>query len=337
MGDEVLIKYDGFLLDNQDIQFAKDTTEQFRLGDSATLPALELTVRSMTVGEICQIICVDRFGFHEIGCEPHVPPGASLKFRVELLTITKGVSPDQMNCPQLLEEATKKKAIGNKFFKRKDYTSASRMYGAAIKLMEHWTPDPKYNNPCRDLMVSLGNNLSNAQYKANKLKESKQAGMEVLQIDPNNVKALYRVAIVSLAQEDLTDAYEALKHAIKIDPKNRDVRDVYAKVLKRQEEVKAYEKRVFGPGGAAKAAEKEPVNFQAKESPPVSNESVKSEENEEEEDEEITPEMFKLEKRKWFLTNYDVIAISILIILLSICFKVVIRSVPQTAEVINEN
>lgn len=161
-----------------------------------------------------------------------------------------------MNTPEKIEAASKKKEEGNTLFKAGKYERASKRYEkvyfrvihtspglhwASFELMIYSTSLPwhillwqavkfiEYDSTFSDeekkqaKSLKVTCNLNNAACKL-KLKDYKQAEKlctKVLELDSNNVKALYRRAQAYIQLVDLDLAEIDIKKALEIDPHNR--------------------------------------------------------------------------------------------------------------------
>lgn len=207
----------------------------------------------MRVGEACEVRCDARFAYGDVGREPKIPPGAAMKLQVELLRVGKRVTAE-MTSTELIEEATKKKESGNRYFQEKNYEQAAKLYKRALKLLETWEHSEADAQACKDLLVSLGNNVGNVQFRLRQFVEARQSSLEVLQLDPQNVKAMYRIGQIGLEQNDFTEAVEFAQRAAGLEPKNAKVRQLLKDLKKKKQQVKQEQKRLYAKLGGASAS-----------------------------------------------------------------------------------
>lgn len=219
--------------------------------------AVELVAKMMRVGEASEVRCDARFAFGDVGLEPHVAPNAELKLVVELLRVGKKITAE-MDSKELIAEATKKKESGNRYFREKNYEQAAKLYKRALKLLESWEHAEEDEAACKALLVALGNNVGNVQHKLKQYKEARQSSLEVIQLDPTNVKAMYRVGQIALEQSEFAEATEFLRKALELEPQNAKVRALLADVKRKKIERKQLERKLYsklGGGDQANAAE----------------------------------------------------------------------------------
>ncbi|RLN95434.1 hypothetical protein BBJ28_00008148 [Nothophytophthora sp. Chile5] len=250
-GEEVGVKYSTWVLGSGH-RVAVDETRKFRIGDGEVMPALELVAKMMHVGESCEVRCDARFAYGDVGLEPHVAPGAEIKLVVELGRVGKKITAE-MSSQELIVEATQKKDSGNRYFKEKNYEQAAKLYKRALKLLETWEHTEEDAAQCKELLVALGNNVGNVQHKLKQFKEARQSSLEVLQLDPSNVKAMYRVGQIALDQSEFAEANEFLRKALEIEPKNGKVRELLVQLKKKKRERKAMEQKLYAKLGGNNA------------------------------------------------------------------------------------
>ncbi|TMW67011.1 hypothetical protein Poli38472_012127 [Pythium oligandrum] len=249
-GEEVTIRYSEHLLET-DKPTSQDQVREFRIGDGEVMPALELCGKMMRVGEVCEIRCDPRFAYGDKGLAPHVPPNAPMKILLELLRVGKRITAE-MTSKELLVEAGKKKESGNRYFKEQKYDRAANLYKKALKILESWErsgeseeADAAESAECKELLVALGNNVANVQHKLQQYKEAKQSSLEVLQLDPKNVKAIYRLAQISLDESEFSDASMYLKQALKLEPNNSKFRSMVSSIKAKKELFNARQKKLY--------------------------------------------------------------------------------------------
>ncbi|TYZ69159.1 hypothetical protein PybrP1_004268 [[Pythium] brassicae (nom. inval.)] len=250
-GEEVTIRYSEKVLESN-VTVTSEETRTLRIGDGEAMPALELVAKMMRVGEACEVRCDPRFAYGDVGREPKVPPGAAMKLQVELLRVGKK-STAEMTSAELIAEANKKKESGNRYFQEKNYEQAAKLYKRALKLLESWEHAPEEEAACKELLVSLGNNVGNVQFRLRQFAEARQSSLEVLQLDPRNAKAMYRVAQIGLEQSDFTEGIEFAQRAAALEPKNAAVRQLLKDLKKKKQQVKQEQKRLYAKLGGASA------------------------------------------------------------------------------------
>ncbi|KAF9610756.1 hypothetical protein IFM89_024612 [Coptis chinensis] len=192
---------------------------EFKMDEEQVIDGLDRAVMTMKKGEVAESTIAPEYGFGSSESKQEmavVPPNSTLYYEVELESFVKERESWDMNTPEKIEAAGKKKKEGNVAFKAGKYAKASKIYEKAGKFIEYDTNfSEEEKKQSKVLKVSC--NLNNAACKL-KLKDYKQAEKlcsKVLELESTNVKALYRRAqgYIQLADLDLT--------ALEIDPNNR--------------------------------------------------------------------------------------------------------------------
>ena len=70
-----------------------------------------------------------------------------------------------------------------------------------------------------------------AVYESNQIMAGVQAYKRVLEIDSNNVEALYQLGILSVQSNQLEKAAVRFKKLILLQPENQEYKDVYQRIL----------------------------------------------------------------------------------------------------------
>ncbi|KAJ7295553.1 hypothetical protein O6H91_14G016500 [Diphasiastrum complanatum] len=251
-GTVVKIKYEARLLDGTTFE-RKGSDEdpfEFVIDEEQVIPGLDKAVATMKMGERALVTVAPEYGFGEVATEKElgvVPANATLLYEVELLSFVKEKESWNMDTPEKLEFATKKKEEGNTLFKLGKFARASKKYEKAAKLVEYDSSfDEDQKKQSKVLKVTC--NLNNAACKL-KLKDYKEAiklCSKVLELESQNVKALYRRAQAYIETADLDLAEFDIKKALEIDPQNREVRLEFKTLKQRQIEYNKKEAKLYG-------------------------------------------------------------------------------------------
>lgn len=89
-GDEVSVHYTGTLMDGKKFDSSRDRGDpfKFKLGQGQVIKGWDQGVVGMKVGGKRKLVIPSGLGYGDKGSPPTIPPGAGLKFDVELLAIT---------------------------------------------------------------------------------------------------------------------------------------------------------------------------------------------------------------------------------------------------------
>lgn len=151
-------------------------------------------------------------------------------------------------------EAMTQKEEGNAAFKEGDFTAAVRSYRKGTTLLKPFNKNNTGDEQVKSLLLTLQTNLSMVCFKQDKHKMSRDVASKALEIDPINVKALYRRAVAYRKLGDAESARSDLREALKHEPNNKAVRKELMSIKKDVEASRAKEKeRLQKAFGASKA------------------------------------------------------------------------------------
>jgi len=217
---------------------------EFKTDEEEVIDGLDRAVLNMKKGEVALVTIPPEYAFGSPESKQGiavVPPNSTVIYEVELVSFVKDKESWDLNNEEKIEAAGKKKEEGNALFKLGKFARASKRYEKAAKYIEYDSSfSEEEKKQSKQLKISC--NLNNAACKL-KLKDYKQAEKlctKVLELDSQNVKALYRRVQAYIQLADLELAEADIKKALEIDPDNRDVKLEY-RTLK--EKIKEYNKK----------------------------------------------------------------------------------------------
>ena len=192
--------------------------------DEAPKEALEVAVRTMKFGEEAKVTGVIEAKLTLVKFKPapstiEIPEAAERKERVAFL-----------------------KDNGNKWFAQKKYDRAKRRYKSAIMFSDLAQLNDDEN------ALSARTNLAQIALLEKDYAECKDLCSRVLEKSPENVKALYRRGLATMALEDYDAAYTDLKLALRIEPdpkKKRPIDKSLKDCATRRKKIKTLEKNKF--------------------------------------------------------------------------------------------
>lgn len=262
-GYELSVHYTGRLkADGPDSAPFDDSRERgaplkFVLGQGDVIRGWDIAVGTMIIGERAVVECSASYAYGDEGHPPRIPPGADLVFEVELMECRrKKKEIYHMKNEEKIAEAKSAKAAGVELFKQEDWGGAAEQFSQAAfycDLNGYTKNKEDYGEMPGDLKAIYSSSQLNMSQCALKLADwpgaAKHATLHIKFEEEHgnpSAKALYRRGVarshLGLVQEALQD----LVAAAKLDPKNKAIRDEFARVKKLKAEQTKSQKGVFG-------------------------------------------------------------------------------------------
>ncbi|KAL0238970.1 hypothetical protein PCE1_004661 [Barthelona sp. PCE] len=221
-GADVYVHYHGTLLDGTvfDSSYERSQPFNFKLGERAVISGWDLGVATMKLGEICHLICPPQhaYGDRDSG---KIPANSTLHFRVELL----GFRPAGLFNAEDVEESAKMvseyKNYGNLFIKAKRFDGAVENYVncrtlTSEVLKNELTDEQKEAVKLADRGAAL--NLAFVNLKAGHFGDVKRYCTAVLNEDPENIKAIFRLGLAYRGMGEFDEAVAEFERILTIDP-----------------------------------------------------------------------------------------------------------------------
>nr|XP_020469449.1 peptidyl-prolyl cis-trans isomerase FKBP8-like [Monopterus albus] len=235
-GQEVTVKMQCVLEDRTVVE--KDSKLVFVIGEGDVNQALEECVMSMQEGELTLLLTHSQYAYGHLGREPDIPAWAPLLYHLQLLDIREKPDPLSLPIADCIRIGNQKRERGNFHFQREEYSMAARAYCLALDVLTTRSRDGSgleaEEDEVRDYRVKCLNNLATTQLKLEQDNEALDTSRDVLTLDPNNVKALFRTGKLLSDKGEYKEAMEVLKKALKLEPTNKAIHVELSKLVKRQ-------------------------------------------------------------------------------------------------------
>ncbi|XP_039989315.1 FKBP prolyl isomerase 16 [Xiphias gladius] len=237
-GQEVTVKMQCVLEDRTVVE--KDCKLVFVIGEGDVNQALEECVISMQKGEITLLLADSQYAYGLLGREPDIPAWAPLLYQLQLLHIREKPDPLTLPIADRIRIGNQKRERGNFHFQREEYSMAARAYCMALDVLTTRRRDGSdggveaEENEVQDYRVKCLNNLATTQLKLEQCDEALHTSRDVLTIEQNNVKALFRMGKLLSDKGEYKDAMEVLKKALKLEPATKAIHIELSKLVKRQ-------------------------------------------------------------------------------------------------------
>lgn len=203
-----------------------DNVELTTCDDQFPCAGLEMAVCSMKEGEVAEVVINDSslaFGSEGLPAS-NVPADAVVTYTVTVHSFVNGKEAFELDAPQKLELAQKRKAQGNAAFKKGHWSTAAALYTkaeSAVSAEASFEADAKVTVAALQQSVAL--NQAAVALKIGKYKEAAGHANKVLDKSPGHVKALYRRCQAYTELGDFIEAENDIKSALLTEPESRDL------------------------------------------------------------------------------------------------------------------
>ena len=218
IGQQVIAHYTGTLLDGTKFDSSVDRgiPFKFKIGVGQVIKAWDLSFATMKKGEKAQITATSDYAYGKRGSPPKIPPDATLIFDVELIDfydMPKEIN--EMTDNERYDMAFKFKEEANKLIQTKKlYKEATNKYNDALKYLK------KDISQHQNLLLSIYLNLTLTSIKTENYSSGLKFVDNVLDIDNNNLKALYRKSLLLNNLNLFEDAIKTATTLFKLNPNN---------------------------------------------------------------------------------------------------------------------
>ncbi|KAK1119586.1 peptidyl-prolyl cis-trans isomerase FKBP8-like [Acipenser oxyrinchus oxyrinchus] len=190
--------------------------------------------------------------------DPDIPADASLLYELQLLEVRERPSLQSLSASDCIRIGSQKRERGNYYFQREEYQDAFQSYSTALQVlsapasvslqivvsgmseqgcvvvkdtvallaMASWCfqdsqpPHPEHEE-LRGGRVKCLNNLAAVHIKLERYDDALETSSSVLELDPDNVKALFRKGKLLSDKGEFQEAMETLKKALKLEPSTK--------------------------------------------------------------------------------------------------------------------
>ncbi|XP_078804878.1 FKBP prolyl isomerase 16 isoform X3 [Oryzias latipes] len=241
-GQEVTVMMQGVLEDRTVVE--KDCKLVFVIGEGDVNQALEECVLSMQMGEITLLLADSQYAYGLLGREPDIPAWAPTLYQLQLLDIRDKPDPLTLPIADRIRIGNQKRERGNFHFQREEYSLAAMAYCVALEVLTTRSTDGGHvgtkaeDQEVQEYRVKCLNNLATTQMKLEQFNEALHTSRDVLTLEPNNVKALFRAGKLLSDKGEYKEAMEVLKKALKLEPATKAIHAELSKLVKRQSEGK---------------------------------------------------------------------------------------------------
>ncbi|XP_061456971.1 peptidyl-prolyl cis-trans isomerase FKBP8 [Rhineura floridana] len=245
-GQDVTVRLKAMLEDGTVVEENPELT--FTLGDCDVIQALDLCVQLMEMRERALIISDAKYCFGSQGRSPNIPPDSSLALEVELLVARNAPDLELLSGKEKIELANRKRERGNFYYQRADYMLAINSYDIALKIVSSSSKVDFSREEEAELVeveMKCLNNLAASQLKLDHYEAALRSCNQVLEQQPDNIKALFRKGKVLAQQGEYREAIPILKAALKLEPSNKTIHTELSKLAKKHADQKNVETEMY--------------------------------------------------------------------------------------------
>lgn len=280
------VHYNGYV-EYQDEPFdstrLRSNQTQIKLGES-NIRGLDTAIATMRKGELSRFIFSPDYAYKKMGCPPRIPPNSSVMFEIELVSFIDQTAADEFaefsseernkaSFESILKVTLSFKETGNDLFKRSNFFQAIKKYDKGIHLLERCRlKEESEEKLMNEALLLLYLNASLCSLRLGQGIRARKYGRKALDIDPKNIKAIFRIALGFQKEGELSKAREWFLRSQRQEPNNPDVREA---LLKLEKEVKLWKttqkqmcERMF-PNPSPASIETSSTNEKVEEKPPT--------------------------------------------------------------------
>lgn len=244
----VTAHYVGTLSDGTEFDSSRKRGEPFTftIGQNQVIKGWDEGFASMKVGEKAILTVRSDYGYGEAGSPPKIPADATLKFDVELLSFKeKEKEKWELTDEERRDRATEMKDAGTVLFKSGKYEDAASKYESAAEFVFDEEEGEFVPDDDKGLFISCWGNAAMCYIKLSDWSNAIKACNKVLEVEKNNMKALYRRGLARMRCGLLKESKTDLMTAYNLDNKNKEVRKALAQLKDAMSTSKQKEKAAF--------------------------------------------------------------------------------------------
>lgn len=206
---------------------------EFHVGECEFLQGVDLVIPLMFPGEQSYVKLDNSFGYGSIGDGDKIPGGSDLELELELKDWSLLDAPPDLPRDMRMSIGVRKRERGNRHFSRGDYSNAIQCYRKAAEYLDDKQIEDDMEVPIdrfllpKDLQAMLEervktfNNMAQAQMKLAAWESALASIRQVLKIEPNNEKALFRKSKILIEKCQLDEAIGILRRVNRLYPLNK--------------------------------------------------------------------------------------------------------------------
>nr|XP_046251069.1 peptidyl-prolyl cis-trans isomerase FKBP4 [Scatophagus argus] len=223
---------------------------KFEIGDgeSLGLPAgVEKAIMAMEQGEEALFTIKPKYGFGTAGNSKYnIPGGATLQYKIKLITFEKAKESWEMNTAEKLEQSSVVKEKGTQYFKEGKYKQASVQYKRIVSWLEHESGlSEEDEKKAKALRLAAHLNLAMCFLKLQEPNQALESCDKALELDPSNEKALFRRGEALCCMKEFDKARDDFQQVVQLYPTNKAAKSQVVLCQKRIKEQHEKDKLIY--------------------------------------------------------------------------------------------
>ncbi|CAF0758062.1 unnamed protein product [Didymodactylos carnosus] len=228
---------------------------EFRVGRSEVLPGLDYAVSNMQRRERSKFIISSDLLYGSVGCRPRIPANAWCIFVIELIsyidcTLVDELASMTMSAKNDSHDHTEEdgeqptydfdkrlkivqtlRNMGNDEYEKINLEKAIRYYAKGKQfLLKTKLQNEDEEKQYQQMLLKLYLNSAQCYLKLKNFSRTIKNCQEALALDPNNVKALYRMSMSYRLLQQFDQAKQYLCKALNLEPNNYDIIDEFQRL-----------------------------------------------------------------------------------------------------------
>jgi len=211
----------------------QETSIEFNVGESEVLQCLDLVLPLMCKGEVAEVTSEHSFAYGLKGDGDRVAPSTDLQLLVTLEGLQELAAPPDIPLEERARIGNLKRERGNRWYARGENSLAVQCYRKAAEYLDDKQIEEDMEVPIdrfllpKDIQqlledrVKTFNNMAQAQMKLTAWDTAMASIRQVLRIQPNNEKALFRKAKILQEKHQLDEAIGILRRINRLYPANK--------------------------------------------------------------------------------------------------------------------
>jgi len=211
----------------------QETSIEFNVGESEVLQCLDLVLPLMCKGEEAEVTSEHSFAYGLKGDGDRVAPSSDIQLFITLEELQELASPPDIPLEERARIGNQKRERGNRWYSRGDNSLAVQCYRKAAEYLDDKQIEEDMEVPIdrfllpKDIQqlledrVKTFNNMAQAQMKLSAWDTAMASIRQVLRIQPNNEKALFRKAKILQEKHQLDEAIGILRRINRLYPANK--------------------------------------------------------------------------------------------------------------------